>query len=513
MKYLLIASLVVVLALYGWRWVNAHDCYQYDHDCDGFVGAADSGIQASHYGDRLLNGQWVPGPYAGWTPSATVGPSWTPTIPATSTVTPDVTATPTSVASPTLTTTATFTITPTSSSTATTVATFTSTPTRTPQPTVTPTRTATNTPVATSTPTPSSGVVIFPPANVQAVVNAHPAGTTYLIQPGTLTNQSIVPKNGDRFFGQGTFMDGATLQQYAFRGNATNVTVDGFIIHHYNSPSQRGAISNQHNGGTYWTISNNEFRYNAAYGVRANTGDKLLNNYFHHNEQAGFGGVGNDILAEGNEVAFNNPNGAYDSGWEAGGSKWSHTNNLILRDNYVHRNNGPGLWTDISNEDTLMEGNVLEYNEGPGIFHEISFSAIIRENTLTNNGTNYNVWLWGSQILISTSADVEVYDNIVVSPYNANGIGVVQQDRGSYLGYPVSVHHNDVTLGSLSSTIAHTGAVQDHDPTGQFFANVTMDYNAYHVANTGASHFEWANGRRTFAQLRALGREIHGTID
>ena len=74
--------------------------------------------------------------------------------------------------------------------------------------------------------------------------------------------------------------------------------------------------------------------------------------------------------------------------WAAGGSKWVHTTNLIVRGNFSHHNDGPGLWTDINNIYSRYENNVVEDHRRGGIFHEISYDAVMRTNTLRRNGTS-----------------------------------------------------------------------------------------------------------------------------
>ena len=338
-----------------------------------------------------------------------------------------------------------------------------------------------------------------------------------------------MPKSGDVFLGgRAAVLDGTNTTLYAFDTSsavADRVTVDGFIIQKYSSPLQFGAI---HVGGpsptcpgcvagTNWIISNNEVRENAAYGIYAGDGAQVLNNNVHHNGQSGVGGNGANMLFQDNEVAFNNTRNI-DQYWDAGGSKFWHTTGLVLRHNYVHDNKGPGLWTDSDNVNALFENNTITNNEGPGIFHEISYAAVIRNNTLSGNGTVEGSigWLWGSQIMVSTSQGVEVYGNTVVAPPNANGIGVVQQNRGSgiygtFVGAPVRVHNNDITMQASGGNHGRTGAAQDYDPSGAFFAGVTFDYDTYHVANPGDTYWEWG-GYHTWAQWQAAGQEAHGTV-
>ena len=56
----------------------------------------------------------------------------------------------------------------------------------------------------------------------------------------------------------------------------------------------------------------------------------------------------------------------YKYDWEAGGSKFAFTQNLVVRNNYAHDNDGPGLWTDLENENTLYEHNHTASNRGGG---------------------------------------------------------------------------------------------------------------------------------------------------
>ncbi len=122
-------------------------------------------------------------------------------------------------------------------------------------------------------------------------------------------------------------------------------------------------------------------RNNHGPGITFNSNWIVRNNYIHKNGQLGIGGSGENILVEANEISENNQAG-FDTGWEAGGSKFAYTTNLTVRNNYVHDNLGPGLWTDIDNINTIYEENIVTYNNNAGIKHEISFDVIIRNNFL-----------------------------------------------------------------------------------------------------------------------------------
>ncbi|MGH8948106.1 MAG: right-handed parallel beta-helix repeat-containing protein, partial [Acidimicrobiia bacterium] len=210
-------------------------------------------------------------------------------------------------------------------------------------------------------------------------------------------------------------------------------------------------------------------------------------------------------LVEGNEIYGNNTTEA-DEFYEAGGAKFGETENLIVRGNFVHDNNGPGLWTDIDNVDTLYEDNVVVGNSGAGIFHEISYSATIRNNQVRGNGFRNRGWLWEGGIMVAGSQDVEIYGNVLVDNYN--GITLIQQNRGSgalgpYLLRDVSVEDNTVVSSG------RTGAAQDvGDPSIFTTRDITFESNTY--ADVG--EFSWADGSLAWTQWRGHGMDLTGSI-
>jgi len=93
----------------------------------------------------------------------------------------------------------------------------------------------------------------------------------------------------------------------------------------------------------------------------------------------------------------------------------------VIRNNWVHHNQGHGLWTDVNNLNTLFEGNTIEDNWWAGIHQEISCTAVIRYNRIARNG-------WGgtadpyfaTAITVANSPNVEIYGNLLDS--NAGGV-------------------------------------------------------------------------------------------
>ena len=249
-------------------------------------------------------------------------------------------------------------------------------------------------------------------------------------------------------------------------------------------------------GNKGWIIQDNEVRLNYAVGIKVEPGEnsKIIGNYVHDNGQLGLGGSGNDILVEGNEIAKNGFWSGIDVLWEGGGFKFANTNGLIVRGNYSHDNHGPGMWTDINNIHTLYENNLVVHNTHIGITHEISYDAVIRNNTLIGNGYgDPRGWLWGAEIQIQNSKNVDVYGNRIDMTGGGNGVVLIQQNRGSGTYGPYGTTGNHI----------HDNVIVDHDNTGNEGDNErtgncdrcvggVADYNWAGMANGGNT---WSNNQ------------------
>lgn len=302
-----------------------------------------------------------------------------------------------------------------------------------------------------------------------------------------------------------------SIASHAFQSDADNVTIRGLVIEKYATPAQSGAIQSGYfdsdDVGSGWRIEDSEVRLNHGAGIRSGQRTILRRVFVHSNGQLGIafsGGSGG--LIEDCEIANNNVAG-FDWGWEAGGAKFTVTSGLVVRGTWSHDNNGPGLWTDISNHDTLYEDNLVVDNTGPGIFHEISYSAVIRNNTVTGNGHESSEWLWGSGILVAASTDVEIHDNTVTG--NADGIGGIQQARddgpeGPYLLANMFVHDNTISVER-----GHIGVVEDVGDRAVFTdRNNRFESNTY--VDTDGHRYYWRGRTLDAAGWMEAGQDIEG---
>ncbi len=299
----------------------------------------------------------------------------------------------------------------------------------------------------------------------------------------------------------------------AFYGNASSVTIEGFVVEKYANPAQTGAINAKRGSkdlASGWIIRNNEVRLNHGTGIKMGRDTIVSGNFIHRNGQLGLGsstnGTGN--LVENNEISYN-ATIPFKVGWEAGGAKFGREEGLLVRGNYVHNNNGPGLWVDVGSKDIVFDQNIVAYNTHAGIFYEISYNAVIKNNILVGNGFEAP-WLWGPGILIAQSPNAEIFDNVLID--NAQDIIGIQQPRGSgaYGAYEVrdmKVYNNVIVPKDGESGIAQPAS---NDPAIFNTWNNLFYDNTYYFDSVNAKHYRWDFSRYTKSEWQSVGNDTEG---
>jgi hypothetical protein len=323
-----------------------------------------------------------------------------------------------------------------------------------------------------------------------------------------------------------------TRAAFAFESTAGDVLIRNVTVEKYASAAQKGAIHARE--GSRWTLENSEVRLNSGAGISIGDGGRVLDCDIHHNGQIGIEGHGPDIWIENNRIWANNIYG-FDYTWQAGGVKIALSDGVTFRGNHVHDNIGPGLWCDINCHNVVYEDNLVERNQGTGIFHEISFNAIIRDNVVRHNGPDYRGWFWDADILISASQDVDVYRNKLTVRMDGCGIVLIDQSRpierggsyktrnidqnrsiagGKYKTRNNTIHYNETTFeGAICA-----GGVSDTKPDDENFTiirdgNNRFDWNLYRVPRTSdPARFVWGHDISDWEGFRRKGLEKNGRL-
>jgi parallel beta-helix repeat protein len=223
-------------------------------------------------------------------------------------------------------------------------------------------------------------------------------------------------------------------------------------MHAANAP-QTGAITN--GGYANWTIQNNTFSH--AHGADVSLHGTGVTGLVLADNDIGFGGdlavhgAGvTNVSVTGNTIHDSNTDG-FDPEWEAGGMKMGALVGGTWDSNEIYNNAGPGVWCDINCQDVTISNNRSHDNARAGIMLEISNGASIYGNNVWNNGWANANWGWGANILISSSANVNVYNN--TAAWGNVGISVISQNRSdqpSVGTVGISVNNNNIIAGSLT---------------------------------------------------------------
>jgi hypothetical protein len=241
------------------------------------------------------------------------------------------------------------------------------------------------------------------------------ANTTYYFAAGTHTLGSgqysqIMPKSGDVFVGApGAIISGQGVNEYAFTGTATNVTIEYLTVTGFVAGQDAGVVN--HDSGANWTIKYDYFHDNPlGAAVMGGTNEVIQydciasNGQYGMNDCCGAAATGiSNVVIDHNEVANNDtanydhaggPGGGANCGC-AGGIKFWNNRGFTVTNNWVHDNGDVGLWADTNNVGGDFENNYIANNWGEGLMYEASYNAYIYNNYLTGNAIGAGQGAWG----------------------------------------------------------------------------------------------------------------------
>jgi Bacterial Ig domain/Right handed beta helix region len=350
---------------------------------------------------------------------------------------------------------------------------------------------------------PVVGVDIYPATDIAKVVNASPAGTIFVIHPGTYRlTQSIIPKNGDSFIGQTSCAPPATSCPAIISGGVVigpSATFDGtnYKVIGQTQQGSRGVTGNCDTGWEGCIYPEDLFFDGVPYKHLYSSTLPAIGPgqwwfdytnhiiYFHDNPSGhvvetsvlnnAFGGSANNVTIQYltiEEFADMYPTGAI--GVSRGinaliqGANWTVQNcevtlnhgigvrvgyRIQILNNYIHDNGQVGIGggigttsnpaTQSTNSGVLIQGNTINHNDyahfNPG-FGSGGFKVGATSGiTLRGNTIQNNE---GSGIHFDMySQNAFVDGNIITN--NSDGDGLVQE-----IGYGTSTFRNNIVRGN-----------------------------------------------------------------
>jgi hypothetical protein len=309
---------------------------------------------------------------------------------------------------------------------------------------------------------------------------------------------------------QGSKVELSTTPGAFAPSGAHGVVIKGLTIEKYASKAgQDGAIA----AGDGWQILDTVVRFNHGLGVQLGSNSVIQGGQVVDNGQLGIGVFyGNNAKVMGVEIARNNYAG-FNTYWESGGIKMTNSGNVVVKGNYVHDNDGVGIWGDINMKNTLYAGNVVVGNTESGIMHEISYDATIRDNVSLRNGVHSGYDIMPAQIYLEASQNTKVYGNLVeVAPSYGHGISLIDSNRGSGTYGPYVLQNNSVHDNTIVHLANHgqSGMLEgDHDLIG---LRNTWNSNDYVTPSGSYGLFNLDYASLNFSGLQQRGLEKNGTL-
>ncbi|WP_406119809.1 right-handed parallel beta-helix repeat-containing protein [Streptomyces sp. NBC_00989] len=321
---------------------------------------------------------------------------------------------------------------------------------------------------------PAGAVTVDPKVvgDLAAKTKKSPPNTTFWLKPGTHRLErdryaQVIPKKGDHYIGApGAVFDGRKANQYAFTGNAADVTIRYLTVQGFVAPQDEGVVN--HDSADGWVIEHSTIQNNSGAGLMAGARQQVRADCLRDNGQYGMNAYkGNGritgLVVEGNEITGNNT-----GDWErkqkgcgcTGGVKFWEVDGADISGNWVHGNRGTGLWADTNNNDFLIENNVIEANDGAALIYETSYNAVIRDNTIRRNnwvegrkaadsGDNFpyaTVYLsesGGEPRVQARTHKIEIYGNVLED--NWSGI-TLWENADRFCNSPANTSSGDCTL-------------------------------------------------------------------
>ena len=339
-------------------------------------------------------------------------------------------------------------------------------------------------------------VNISPGIDIPAVVDANPAGTTFVIHPGVYRMQTIIPKNGDIFIGE----SGAILNGSRLLTSFSKEIVNGVTYWVAEGPTQPGLLlSRCDDNFPMCRYPENLYIDNKPF-LRASSLSSITTGTCYYDYSAGKiyfvdNPIGHTVETSSTPVAFQTESmGKFFSnvtiqgliiekyatpglrstiGGQYGGSNW------IVENNEVRLNHGEGVR--VGNGSQVLN-NYIHDNGQMGIGISMTTTAVLVQNNeiARNNWAHFRVTFEAGgvkfgQVLNLTARDNYIHDNV--------GVGLWCDGSCSGGLYENNTVANN-TMHGIMHEISHSWTIRNNVSIGNGGAGIQIDESDHvEVAN------------------------------
>jgi len=330
-----------------------------------------------------------------------------------------------------------------------------------------------------------------------------------------LTQVTSLPKKSNQFFmnakrqiiiarnPNGHTLEVATRQHWVLgTPSADGVTIEGWTMKYAGTEGRSAALMNRlevhENGGERWTVKNNVLSdgHSAIISLTNSPSHEILHNKILRGGMLGIKGAGPGSVIRSNEIAYGNTERyCYDSvcgiGGTGGAKFAADVRDTVFDQNVVHDNFGKGVHYDLGCSNNIASNNRIYGNARIGLHMELCSSGKMFGNVVYSNGYATPQNGGGAGILVSTSMNIEVYDNFIA--YNPGGIYIRTNPRSGYpeydLAHDVFVHDNTIISQDGYIALAWYGSGDAYTP----LANNRGSHNHYYypVRQNANARFAW----------------------
>jgi hypothetical protein len=343
-----------------------------------------------------------------------------------------------------------------------------------------------------------------------------------VLAPCSLANVTVGKFCVDYAAGKMYLFDSPTGQNLEYSsipgamGSASGVVIKDMTITKFADTANAGPVVTVGNSSTVDNVrlTNNHACAVSLVGV---SGSVVKNSRLDHSGNGSFCGTSTGATFTNNEVDHNNTLG-FMGNWDGGAGKFWNVQNITVTNNYLHDNNGNGIWFDGDSKGAIITGNTSTnnlgiYGGGNGITYEISCNATINNNVSTGNA------LSGIQINDSHGNTVgAVGAGNTVTGNLKFGIRIVASRSGTKpLCGSITASNNHVNYNTVTMPIGTSWTGVQRVSPGVASGN-TFSGNAYHLPLatdcTTALRWKWWNGATQYSvKFSGTGSVWQGTYN